>query len=170
MFSAVGSFQWVEKWKSGLRHRYVAGIVSYSRKRKNIMENDDIKDAEGIVEEPAPFGPEKGERQWAMACHLAALAGYLMPYLAANFLAPLILWLFKREEGPFVDEQGKESLNFQLSLLVYAFVCGLLFFVGIGVLLVVPLLVFGFVCPIIGAVKASDGISYRYPLCIRFIK
>ena len=135
-----------------------------------MMENSDIKDADGIVEESAPFGPEKSERQWAMACHLAALAGYMMPFLAANFLAPFIIWLLKKEDGPFVDEQGKESLNFQLSLLVYAFGCGLLFFVGVGILLVLPLIVFGFICPIVGAVKASEGTSYRYPMCIRFIK
>jgi uncharacterized Tic20 family protein len=137
---------------------------------ENTMENSDIKDAEGIFEESTPLKPGKSERQWAMACHLAALAGYLMPYLAASFLAPLIIWLIKREEGTFVDEQGKEALNFQLSLLVYAFVCALLFFVAVGIFLVFPLIVFGFVCPIVGAVKASEGISFRYPICIRFIK
>lgn len=134
------------------------------------MENSDYKEADGIFEESSPLRPDKSERQWAMGCHLAALAGYMMPFVAANFLAPLVLWLVKREEGAFVDEQGKESLNFQLSLLVYAFACGLLFLIGIGLLLVFPLAVFGFVCPIIAAVKASDGIAYRYPMCIRFIK
>jgi uncharacterized Tic20 family protein len=126
------------------------------------MGDDEIKNAEGIVEETVSLPLEKSERQWAMGCHLAALAGYMMPYLAANFLAPLIIWLIKREDGAFVDEQGKEALNFQLSLLVYAFGCGLLFFVGIGVLLVFPLVVFGFVCPIIGAVKASEGVAYLH--------
>ena len=134
------------------------------------MENNDYREADGIFEESALLGPEKSERQWAMGCHLAALSGYMMPFVAANFLAPLVLWLVKREDGTFVDEQGKESLNFQLSLLVYAFGCGFLFLIGIGVLLVFPLAVFGFVCPIIGAVKASEGITYRYPMCIRFIK
>lgn len=134
------------------------------------MENNEFKSADGIYEETAPLGPDKSQRQWAMACHLAALVGYMLPYLAASLLAPLIVWLIKRDEGSFVDEQGKEALNFQLSLLVYGLACGLLFLVAIGVFLLFPLMVFGFICPIIGAVKASDGKSFRYPMCIRFIK
>ncbi|MDF7823511.1 DUF4870 domain-containing protein [Pontiellaceae bacterium B12227] len=134
------------------------------------MENSEFKEADGIFEEVAPLRPAKNERQWAMACHLAAVAGYLMPFIAGNFLAPLVIWLIKREDGAFVDEQGKEALNFQLSLLLYSFICGLLFLVAIGAFLLFPLIVFGFVCPIIGAVKASEGRAYRYPMCIRFIK
>jgi uncharacterized Tic20 family protein len=134
------------------------------------MENGDYNREDGLVDEVELLRPGKGERQWAMGCHLAAIAGYMMPFLAANFLAPLIIWLVKREDGPFIDEQGKEALNFQLSLLVYAFVCGLLFMVAIGVFLVFPLVIFGFVCPIVAAVKASEGIAFRYPMCIRFIK
>lgn len=134
------------------------------------MENNEFKYADEGMEESFSAAPGRSERQWGMGCHLAALAGYMMPFLAANILAPLVIWLLKREEGAFVDEQGKESLNFQLSLLIYSLICGLLFFVGIGVLLIFPLGIFGFVCPIIGAVKASEGSSFRYPLCIRFIK
>lgn len=134
------------------------------------MENSGFNNAKEVVEESISPGPGKSERQWGMGCHLAALAGYLMSFVAANLLGPLIIWLLKREESAFVDEQGKESLNFQLSLLIYSLACGLLIFVGIGVFLLLPLWVFGFICPIIGAVKASEGISYRYPLCIRFIK
>ena len=134
------------------------------------MENSDFKEADGIFEKSAPLRPDKNVRQWAMACHLAALAGYMMPFVAGNFLVPLVIWLMKREDGVFVDEQGKEALNFQLSLLVYAFICGLLFLVAVGIFLLLPLAVFGFICPIIGAVKASEGIAYRYPMCIRFIK
>ncbi|MDF7799940.1 DUF4870 domain-containing protein [Pontiellaceae bacterium B1224] len=134
------------------------------------MENNEYNRAEEVVDVSVSDGPGRTECQWGMACHLAALAGYLIPFLAANVLAPLIIWLLKREEGNFVNEQGKESVNFQLSLLIYSLACGLLFFIGIGVLMIIPLGIFGFVCPIIGAVKASEGISYRYPLCIRFIK
>ncbi|MDF7805956.1 DUF4870 domain-containing protein [Pontiellaceae bacterium B12219] len=134
------------------------------------MENDEMKSAEGIIEKttPAPLG--KNERQWGMACHLSALIGYLLPVPSANFIGPLVIWLMKREEGAFVDEQGRESLNFQLSILIYVIGCGILMLIGIGMLLIFPLVVFGFVCPIIGAIKASNGIAYRYPLCIRFIK
>lgn len=134
------------------------------------MENNEFNQAQGGFAESEPVGPGKSERQWGMGCHLGALIGYMIPFLAANILAPLVIWLLKRESGPFVDEQGKESLNFQLSLLIYSLICGLLFLVGIGVLFVIPLAIFGLVCPVIGAVKASEGTSYRYPLCIRFIK
>ncbi len=129
------------------------------------MDDGDFKQAES-----SPVEIPKNERQWAMGCHLAALVGCLAPYFAANFLAPMIVWLLKREDGPFIDEQGKEALNFQLSILLYVVVCGLLFLVVIGAFLIFPLLVFGFVCPIIGAVKASEGKRFRYPACIRFIK
>ncbi|MEI6892523.1 MAG: DUF4870 domain-containing protein [Pontiella sp.] len=135
-----------------------------------MMENSEFKKAEGIFEESTPFLPNRNERQWAMACHLAALAGYMMPFIAGNLIVPLVIWLIKREDGAFVDEQGKETLNFQLSLLLYAFICVLLFLMVIGIFLLFPLVVFGFICPIIGAVKASEGVAYRYPMCIRFIK
>jgi len=115
-------------------------------------------------------GPSRTERQWAMGCHLIALCGYVIPIPAANLIGPLILWLVKREDGAFIDDQGRESLNFQISLFLYALLCGLLAITGIGLLLIFPLIVFGFICVIIGAVKANEGITYRYPACIRFIK
>jgi uncharacterized Tic20 family protein len=134
------------------------------------MKDDDMKNADGIFEESTPSPLDKNERQWGMACHLSALVGYLLPVPSANLLGPLIIWLIKREEGAFVDEQGKESLNFQISIFIYAIGCGILMLIGIGMLLFLPLAIFGFVCPIIAAVKASEGVAYRYPLCIRFIK
>jgi uncharacterized Tic20 family protein len=112
----------------------------------------------------------RSERQWAMGCHLIALCGIVIPLPAANLIGPLVLWLIKREDGAFIDEQGKESLNFQISLFIYALGCLLLTVIGIGFLLFLPLAIFGLVCVIIAAIKASEGISFRYPACIRFIK
>ncbi len=134
------------------------------------MAENDFRYADGIVEEDRPLRPGKEERNWAVGCHLAALGGYLVSFAFAQLLAPLTVWLLKRNDGSFIDQQGKEVLNFQLSILIYAMICLLLFFLVIGMLLIVPLIIFGFVCPIIGAVKASEGVEYRYPLCIRFIK
>lgn len=134
------------------------------------MENDTSEFTEDAVVEPVSSEPSKTERQWAMGCHLIALCGVVVPIPAATLLGPLVLWLIKREDGAFIDEQGKESLNFQISLFIYLMVCVALSVIGIGLFLIFPVAVFGFVCVIIAAVKASEGTSFRYPACIRFIK
>jgi len=132
--------------------------------------SENIEEAvfETLSSEPAK--PSSSECQWAMGCHLIALSGIVLPIPAVNFIGPLVLWLVKRVDSVYIDEQGKESLNFQISLFIYELICIALFLVGIGILLFIPLLVFGFVCVIVAAVKASEGSAYRYPACIRFIK
>jgi len=134
------------------------------------MENDVPAFVDDIAAEHGTIGPSKTERLWGMGCHLIALCGIIMPIPVANLLGPLILWLIKREDGAFIDAQGKESLNFQISLFIYLMACVALSVIGVGLFLVFPVLVFGFVCVIIAAIKASEGTSFRYPACIRFIK
>ena len=134
------------------------------------METENMRNAEDGVVESGATGPSKSERQWAMGCHLIGLCGVVVPFPAAGLIGVLVLWLLKREDGAFIDDQGKESLNFQISLLIYAFACLLLSFVAIGVLLLFPLIVFGFVCIIMATIKASEGSAFRYPACIRLIK
>ena len=108
-------------------------------------------------------------RTWGMLCHLIALTGLLgIPF--ANIIGPLIIWQIKKNESPFVDEQGKESLNFQISVTIYLIGAALLMFVLIGFVLVPGIIVTSIVFVVIASVKASNGESYRYPLCIRFIK
>lgn len=111
---------------------------------------------------------EKDARTWAMFCHIGAFAGYIIPF--GNIIAPLIIWLIKKAESPLVDDQGKESLNFQISVTIYAFVALLLTLILIGYILFVALMIFDLVMVIIAAVKVNSGEKYRYPLCIRFIK
>jgi len=111
---------------------------------------------------------EKDARTWAMLCHLGALAGYIIPF--GHIIAPLVIWLIKKDESPLVDDQGKESLNFQISLTIYAVVAGLLTLVVIGFILLIALGIFDLIVVIIAAIKANEGEKYRYPLCIRFIK
>ncbi|NLF68016.1 MAG: DUF4870 domain-containing protein [Candidatus Anammoximicrobium sp.] len=119
----------------------------------------------------APFGgkPSWGgsseERTWGMLCHLSSLAGNAIPL--GNVLGPLIVWLIKRDEYALVDDQGKESLNFQISILIYVTVFALTI---IGIPLAVAALIFGLVMTVIAAVKANGGEYYRYPLTIRFVK
>jgi uncharacterized Tic20 family protein len=111
---------------------------------------------------------EKDARTWAMFCHIGAFAGYIIPF--GHIIAPLIIWLIKKAESPLVDDQGKESLNFQISVTIYAFVALLLTLILIGYVIFVALMIFDLVMVIIAAVKVNNGEKYRYPLCIRFIK
>ncbi|MCB1076963.1 MAG: DUF4870 domain-containing protein, partial [Verrucomicrobiae bacterium] len=100
---------------------------------------------------------------------LSALSGYLgLP--AGNVIGPLIVWLARKDESPFVSEHAKEALNFQISLLIYLAISVplALFLIGFALLFVIP--IFGLIFTIVAAVKASDGSGYRYPLTIRFFR
>ena len=110
----------------------------------------------------------KDARTWAMFCHVGAFAGYIIPF--GHIIAPLIIWLIKKDESPLVDDQGKESLNFQISISIYAIVAALLTFVIIGIVLLIALLIFDVVMVIVATVRANNGERYRYPLCLRFVK
>jgi len=108
------------------------------------------------------------ERTLGMLCHLLALCGFVIPF--GNVLGPLVLWLVKKEGMPFVDDQGKESLNFQISVAIYGAGAFLLSFIGIGIVLGAALAVFWLVMVIIATVRANNGERYRYPLTIRLLK
>ncbi|UCG79495.1 MAG: DUF4870 domain-containing protein [Nitrospirota bacterium] len=112
--------------------------------------------------------PSNDERTWATFCHLGALAIYFFPL--AHLIVPLVLWLIKKDQYPFVDDQGKESLNFQISMTIYYIVSAVLMLVVIGCVLLVALGIFNLIVVIIASVKANRGERYRYPLCIRFIR
>ncbi|MHC4573240.1 MAG: DUF4870 domain-containing protein [Planctomycetota bacterium] len=111
----------------------------------------------------------KDARMWAMFCHLAGLAWFVVP-LIGNVVGPLIIWQIKKDEFPFVDEQGKEAVNFQVSMLIYGLVAGLLCLACVGFFLLPAVVVIDLIFLLIAAVKANNGESYRYPLSIRFIK
>ena len=110
----------------------------------------------------------KQERTWAMFCHLGAYAGYILPF--GHILAPLIIWLVKKNEFPLVEDQGKESLNFQISITIYALVAALLALKLIGFVVMFGLAIFAIVMVVVAAIKANSGERYRYPLTIRFTK
>jgi len=103
-----------------------------------------------------------------MLCHLLAFAGLVIPL--GSIVGPLVVWLLKREDHPFIDDQGRESLNFQISMLIYTIVAAILVFVLIGVLLLLALFVFWFVMVIIASINANSGVAYRYPLNLRLIR
>lgn len=116
----------------------------------------------------SPPVPNKNEQTMGMFCHLLAFAGYVFPF--GNIIGPLILWSVKRQEMPFVESEGKESLNFQISVTLYTLISLVLCLVLIGLFLLPAVLIAEIVFVIIASIKAANGESYRYPLCIRFIK
>ena len=124
---------------------------------------------EVVQEGPGSKEVDKDARMWAMICHLSALAGLVVPVVGC-IVGPLIVWQIKKEEFTFLDEQGKEAVNFQISMLIYGIVAGLLCFVCVGFVLAPAVAIFDLIFLLIAAVKANDGHHYRYPLTIRFIK
>ena len=121
------------------------------------------------TETESAAGLSKDVRNWAMLCHLSALVGLLGNGIGF-FLGPLIVWLIKKEEHPFIDDQGKEAVNFQITMFIAFMIALVLSFVLIGIPLLLALGVLEIVFPIIAAIQASNGTHYRYPLAIRFIK
>ncbi|WP_426143740.1 DUF4870 domain-containing protein [Pseudomonas sp. DWP3-1-2] len=112
--------------------------------------------------------PDSEIRQWAMFCHFAAFFGLIFPF--GNVLGPLIIWQIKKEADPFIDAQGKEALNFQITVSIAAMICMLLMVVIIGFPLMVLVGVGALVLTIIGGMKANDGLPYRYPFTWRLVK
>ncbi|MBL4844373.1 MAG: DUF4870 domain-containing protein [Planctomycetes bacterium] len=105
-------------------------------------------------------------KQWGMYCHLAGLSGWIGLPLGW-ILGPLIVWSIKKEEIKFVDDQGREAINFHLNMMVFAFVAALasIFLIGIPFLILIS--IGSIICPILGTIEASKGNYYRYP-CVMF--
>jgi uncharacterized protein len=122
-----------------------------------------------VPHQPAEALPEltSEARNWAMLCHLSALFGLVTGF--GMFVGPLVVWLLKRNEHPFIDDQGKEALNFQISMLIYTIVAAMMLCVLIGLVLLPAVIVVNIVFVIIASIKASNGEVYRYPLTIRLV-
>ena len=121
--------------------------------------------------EQLPQGTQvsKEELNWAMICHLIALAGLLIPF--GNLIGPLVVWLVKRTEMPLVDRHGKESLNFQITVAIAALVSMALMVVLVGFVLLAIVGIGALVLTIRAAIKVSNGeLDYTYPMTIRLLK
>jgi uncharacterized protein len=122
----------------------------------------------------APAEVSVAERQFAMLIHLSALIGFFVPL--GNLIAPLILWQVKKHESGFIDDQGKEAVNFNITLVIVCFALlivtiGSFFILSVltipaGLALCIAFLVFA----IIAGIRANDGERYRYPLIFRFVQ
>ena len=115
--------------------------------------------------EPAPMPTgdiSKDDKTMAMLCHLLGLL--------TSFIGPLIIWLIKKDQSPFVDEQGKEALNFQITVAIAMVVAGLSTAICIGIVLAPSVAIADLVLCIMACVAANKGEHYRYPLCLRLVK
>jgi uncharacterized Tic20 family protein len=135
-------------------------------------------------QQPLPVQPltPQEERMWGMLCHLSALAMLILPTLG-NIIGPLIIWLIKKDASPFVNDQGKASLNFQISCTIYGAVAVVLgiplslalgflmpvFFLPMWGVLAFAVMIFDVVEVIIASMAVNSGGTHKYPLTIRFI-
>jgi uncharacterized Tic20 family protein len=117
---------------------------------------------------PVTGAPGNEEKQWAFFAHLSALVGFVIPF--GSLLGPLIIWQMKKHEMPFVDDQGKEALNFQITMAIAFLVCCVLMLILIGFLLAVIVGIVDIIYTIIAAIAANNGQVYRYPFNLRLIK
>lgn len=118
----------------------------------------------GFSETPAPIRPPNGDdKLWIVLCHLSYFIGLPL-------IIPLIVYLVKKTDAPLVADQAKEALNFHLSCLLYAIVCMILTLILIGIVLFFALAIGAAILAIIAAIKSSEGVAYRYPMTIRFVK
>jgi uncharacterized protein len=139
--------------------------------------------ADWAAPQPHPSGLTSELRGWGVAIHLSGLGLGLLSAATIGFLAPLVVWLVKRDDHGFLDHHGKEALNFQLTVLaalltsillaIPVVILGVLT-LGIGLVAAAVVALAAFVAwvvfPIMGAVAASRGEGYRYPLTIRFVR
>lgn len=116
---------------------------------------------------PVP-APSPEARQWAMFCHFAAFLGMIFPF--GNLLGPLIIWQLKKETDPFIDAQGKEALNFQITVSLAMVASMFLMLLVIGFALIGLVAVGALILTIIAGIKANEGVAYRYPFTWRLIK
>lgn len=138
----------------------------------------DINEATAVPP-PPPGTPPQEERQWAMFAHLSALAGGLLTSAIGGwgfFLGPLVIWLMKKDTMPFVADQAREALNFNITVSAIFVVLLILSLVtlGIGLIITLPIMLIvgiaALIFIIIAAMKANEGIAYRYPFAIRLVK
>jgi uncharacterized Tic20 family protein len=111
---------------------------------------------------------EGEERKWAMFAHIGTFSSMFVPL--GNIIAPIVIWQMKKNESSFVVEQAKESLNFQITLMIYGLISFLLVFIIIGFFLIFALVIFSLIIVIVAGVKANDGEHYRYPMTLRLLK
>jgi len=147
----------------GIFASIILALVTFIR-RANLAS---VQVSETKAAEKPPTQVDDGN-VWAMLCHLCSFVGYAIPFAAV--ITPLIIWAIKKDEHPFVDDQGRESINFQLSMLIYYLIGTMLLIVIIGFFILPLLFLFQFIAVVIASIEAYNGKRFRYPLTIGFLK
>ncbi len=124
-----------------------------------------IDETQTVVDTGLP-GPEA--RKWALIAPVSGFLGCMIPF--GSLIGQLLVWQLKKDQDPFIDDQGKEALNFQISVALAGLLCVLLMVVFIGFLLIWGVIIGAVVLMIIAAIKSNEGKAYRYPFCWRIIK
>jgi len=142
-----------------------------------MMDNEHAPDsapepAEQSESTPAPSEPATPSTGPAVASESRgwAVAAHLVPFIGLSFIGPLIVWLMKKDEDPFVAEHARQALNFQILVLIAAIISGFLIILIIGLILLPIVLIVAAIFMIIAAVKAANGEEYRYPINVNFVK
>ena len=107
------------------------------------------------------------ERTWGVLAHAGGFAGLAVPF--GNVVAPLVVWLAKKDESRFVDENGVRALNFQVTWSIILLVTALSVLIAVGVVLFPLALLAWLILTVLGTVKASEGEVYDYPLTVQFV-
>lgn len=120
------------------------------------------------MQEPVDQHPDKETNTWALILHLSVLSGLIVPM--AGLIVPVVIFILKKDQIPGLVPHGHVVFNWLISVLIYAVISMVLLLIGIGALLLAVLAILSLVFPIIGAVKASEGKVWPYPLSIKFFK
>src|SRR5690349_6611641 len=134
-----------------------------------MSENDTLPPSPPQAPPPPASGEgSNDERTWGLLAHLSALSGFVVPF--GSVIGPLIIWQVKKNEMPFVDDQGKEALNFQITMAIAAIICIVLMLVLIGLLLIWIVGAVDLIFIVVAAISANNGQAYRYPFNLRLVK
>lgn len=112
---------------------------------------------------------DKDARTWGMLCHLSALL-FITGVPLLHILAPAAVWWLKKKDYRFVENQGKEAINFQITMTIAGLVAGVLTWIFIGWFLLAALIIVNFVLIIMASIAANKGEAYRYPFSLRLLK
>jgi uncharacterized Tic20 family protein len=140
-----------------------------------IRSMDNTENNSPVPSTPTPSQPNSGspidpsEKNLAILSHALGLCSFIAIIPFAGILAPLILWLLKKDTSPAVAYHAKESLNFQITVAIAAIASFLLAFILIGFVLLAIVAIANFVLIIIAMIKASEGVKYRYPFTLRLV-
>jgi uncharacterized protein len=187
------SFQRMMPGGGGLCHRFAFSLLTPPAQRRTVQSvhaacanpqgRTPMSEPNEYMTPPPPpppsASPSAEERQWAMFAHLSALLGGLLTGAVGgwgSFLGPLIIWLIKKDTMPFVDDQAKEALNFNITVSAVFLLLWILTFITlfIGAIVTFPLMfiigIAALVFIVIAAIKSNEGTAYRYPFTLRLVK